>query len=128
MIKNNELILNQEKEYGNLFYREIIAMEYYVDTSEKEAYLLLTFILTTKSENNKFKVTISYEGIKDYKFKNTDSSIYLTEELWIIDNTDKGWENNYKYHVFDPDCDGEPYNHIDFYCSKIEITSVLKIL
>lgn len=127
MIENIELILEQEKIYGKLFFTEIIGLEYYVSTEEDDAYLFITFILKSKHEKERFKATIRYDNVNDYKVKNLGSHILLAQELWIIDDKNKGWEANKRFHVFDPDCDGEAFSHIEFYCGYIEVTSVVKL-
>lgn len=119
-------IIKEEKK-ETLYFKEILNMEYGINSDKRKSYLILTFLLTTKLEEKKYKSVIRYEDVSDYKFKNTGSLIFLMNNLCIIENKENEIEENKKYHIFDSNIKGEEFEHIDFFCSKIDVISLKKI-
>ena len=126
-MNSNENGGKKREENETLFFKEIINMEYGVNEEERKADLILTFLLTTKSEEKRYKSIIRYEDVADFKFKNNGNLVFLMNNLCMIENKENESDGSKKYHVFDPDTKGGAFEHIEFFCRKIEVVELKKI-
>jgi hypothetical protein len=119
-IQNIHLWNEYEKKYGKLLYEEILSFNYQV---EFDGYteLKIRFKMLNEEGTERFVIDVTYEGAENIHFKNVGTRIGMGEIL----NYDElvGWEN-LNYHVYDYDDDGDPCDHIEFYCKDIVINAI----
>ncbi|KZZ85763.1 hypothetical protein [Bacillus sp. SJS] len=127
-IKNYETITDNLNVLGSWTYKEIVGIDYAIDTDFNDNYmpsLTLSFHISVIEPNQRFKMKIRYFNVSDLNIRKI-TKLYLTRSLIVHDKKELGWDRSQRYHVHDDSGYGENdgYNFIEFYCSSMEAISL----
>lgn len=128
VIKNYETITDKLNALGSWAYKEIVGINYAMDTDFEDNYttsLTLSFHVSVIETNQRFKMKIRYFNVSDLSVRKI-TNLYLTRSLIVHDKKELGWDTSQRYHVHDDSGYGENdgYNFIEFYCSSMEAISL----